>query len=150
MITKFKNLKHYGSSGIVFWYENKVLLVHPYDPDGDRYDGWSYPKGRQDAGETKRETAIREVNEEININLPINFLDKTRMQELKPVIKKKGIKHYWYFTYKLTQEEFSKYFNDSFVIPKEKLQLDEVDEARFMDIDEAKTLISNSFKDILK
>ena len=147
MITKFDELKHYGSVGIVFWYEDKVLLVHPYDPYL-KFDGWSYPKGHYEVGETKTQTAIRELNEELKINLPDTFLDNIEIKELEPFIKVKGIKHYWFYTYDLSPEEFNKYFN-SLIIPVENLQLEEVDEARFVDKQEAKKLLSSKFLGIL-
>ncbi|MGQ1839350.1 NUDIX hydrolase [Kocuria turfanensis] len=40
----------------------EVLLIHR-----PRYDDWSFPKGKQDAGETLPETAHREVGEEIGL-----------------------------------------------------------------------------------
>ena len=40
----------------------EVLLVHR-----PRYDDWSFPKGKQDAGESDEETALREVAEETGI-----------------------------------------------------------------------------------
>lgn len=141
-------IKHYGSVGIVFIYDEKVLIVHPFDPDGI-YDGWSYPKGHLEKGEKHSETAIREVEEEIKLKLPSDFLDNIELQELEPVHKDKGIKHYWYYKYDLRPDEFNRYFNDTLIIPKEKLQLDEVDEARFVDIEEAKKLLSSKFLGIL-
>jgi 8-oxo-dGTP diphosphatase len=39
--------------------ETEVLLVHR-----PKYDDWTFPKGKQDAGETDVETALREVEEE--------------------------------------------------------------------------------------
>lgn len=142
-----KYKKHYGSVGIVFWYNNKILLVHPYDPYNIFY-GWSYPKGHYEKGETKKQTAIREVGEEINVKLPNNFLDNIEIHELKPVLKNKGIKHYWYFNYELSEEEFIKYFNNSLIIPKFDLQLEEVDNAKFINVKLAKKLISRKFINI--
>lgn len=40
----------------------KVLLVHR-----PRYDDWSLPKGKLDPGETHREAALREVEEETGL-----------------------------------------------------------------------------------
>ena len=40
----------------------KVLLVHR-----DRYDDWSFPKGKLDAGESHRHAALREVEEETGL-----------------------------------------------------------------------------------
>ncbi|NPV12769.1 MAG: NUDIX domain-containing protein [Ignavibacteria bacterium] len=146
MITKFSNLKDYGSVGIVFRYKNTILLVHPTD---FKYNEWSYPKGHVENGENHKETAIREIKEELKVYLPSDFLDKSKEEELEPVIKSKGIKHYWFFRYQLNEDEFQKYFNGSFVIPKDKLQLEEVDEARFVDIEKAKKLLSSKFLGIL-
>jgi 8-oxo-dGTP diphosphatase len=39
--------------------EAEVLVVHR-----PKYDDWTFPKGKQDAGETDEETALREVEEE--------------------------------------------------------------------------------------
>ena len=40
----------------------KVLLVHR-----ERYDDWSFPKGKLDPGETHRHAALREVKEETGL-----------------------------------------------------------------------------------
>lgn len=138
----FEKKLHYGSVGIVFNYGNSVLLVHP---TGFDHNDWSYPKGRIEPGEDWKETAIREFYEEVGIKLPINFLDEKQLYELKPVEKSKGIKHYWYYKHNLTTDELKKYFNNEFVIPKENLQIEEVDEGRFVDIETAKKLISRKF-----
>jgi ADP-ribose pyrophosphatase YjhB (NUDIX family) len=147
MITKFKDL-HYGSSGIVFWYNNKVLLVKPNDPH-NLLGGWSYPKGTIDYNEHYKDTALREVEEEIGLKLPKDFLDNTPVEELENIRKAKGIKHYYFYTYILSDEEFNKYFNNNLSIPQNKLQIDEVVEARFMDKEEAKKLLSKKFLGIL-
>jgi len=135
---------HYGSSGIVFVYNDKYLIVHPTN-----FDVWSYPKGHIENDENLRMAAIREVSEELKINLPNNFLDKINVQELNPVVKAAGIKHYWFFKYYLSDFEFENYFNNSYEIPTEDLQLDEVDEARFVNIEDAKKLLDRKFHDIL-
>ena len=51
------------AGGGVVWRDDagatEVLLVHR-----PKYDDWSFPKGKQDAGESDVETALREVEEE--------------------------------------------------------------------------------------
>ena len=42
----------------------EVLLVHR-----PRYDDWSFPKGKCDPGERHRETARREVSEEVGLDV---------------------------------------------------------------------------------
>jgi len=44
----------------------KVLLVHR-----DRYDDWSFPKGKLDDGETHHHAALREVEEETGLRCRI-------------------------------------------------------------------------------
>lgn len=44
----------------------RVLLVHR-----PRYDDWSFPKGKLDAGETVEEAALREVREETGLECVI-------------------------------------------------------------------------------
>lgn len=58
----------------------EVLLVHR-----PRYDDWSFPKGKQDPGETDEQTAAREVLEETGIEPalgaelpPTTYLDRHR------------------------------------------------------------------------
>lgn len=141
-IKSFKKQLHYGSVGIVLYYGKLVLLVHP---TGSDYNDWSYPKGKVKPGEKMKETTIREFHEEIGVELPNNFLDGKKIFELDPIKKNKGIKHYWYFKHNLTHDEFKKYFNMEFVIPQDNLQIEEIDEARFVDIKIAKKLISPKF-----
>jgi 8-oxo-dGTP pyrophosphatase MutT (NUDIX family) len=150
MITKLNNLTHYGSAGIVFWYNNMILLVKPTISKLRPYSGWCYPKGHIEDGEELNETAIREVNEELNLDLPKDFLKGKEVKELPTIIKLKGIKHYYYFEYELDDAEFEYYFNSSLQIDKENLQIDEVEDAKFIDKNEAKKLIDASFIILLK
>jgi len=46
----------------------EVLLIHR-----PRYDDWSWPKGKIDAGETVPECAVREVWEEIGLKAPLGI-----------------------------------------------------------------------------
>ncbi|MGO4804042.1 NUDIX domain-containing protein [Arthrobacter sp. 2MCAF15] len=46
----------------------EVLLIHR-----PRYDDWSWPKGKIDAGETIPECAVREVEEEIGLTAPLGI-----------------------------------------------------------------------------
>ncbi|OMH24398.1 NUDIX hydrolase [Tersicoccus phoenicis] len=48
--------------------ELEVLLVHR-----PRYDDWSWPKGKQDAGETLPQTAVREVREEAGVRITLGI-----------------------------------------------------------------------------
>jgi 8-oxo-(d)GTP phosphatase len=58
------------AAGCVVWRpgpsEPEVLLIHR-----PRYDDWSYPKGKLDAGESNLEAAVREVREETGLTVVI-------------------------------------------------------------------------------
>ena len=45
----------------------EVVLIHR-----PRYDDWSFPKGKMEAGETWTETALREVEEETGIHVVLD------------------------------------------------------------------------------
>ena len=65
------------SCGGVVIYCNKVLLL--YKNQNDRHVGWVLPKGSVEMGETKAETALREVKEEGGVSAKIiSFLGSTQ------------------------------------------------------------------------
>ena len=65
----------------------QVLMIHR-----PRYDDWSWPKGKLDAGETTPECAVREVREEVGLNITLGIpLPAT----VYPVASGMKIVHYW-------------------------------------------------------
>ena len=55
--------------GVVVWRGDEFLLIRRGKPP--RYGQWSIPGGRQELGETTRETAIREIKEETNLDIDL-------------------------------------------------------------------------------
>lgn len=58
--------------GVVVWKGGKVLLVRR--GQAPRRGQWSLPGGKQELGETVRETAVREVREEAGIEISLGPL----------------------------------------------------------------------------
>ena len=60
------------AAGALIWRVNggelEVLMIHR-----DRYDDWSWPKGKLDAGETMPECAAREVFEEVGLDIHLGI-----------------------------------------------------------------------------
>lgn len=65
------------SCGGVVIHRGKVLLL--YKNQNGRYMGWVMPKGTVEEGETLKETALREVKEETNVDAEIiKYIGKTQ------------------------------------------------------------------------
>lgn len=58
--------------GVVVWRGDRVLLIQRGKPP--REGAWSLPGGKQELGETVRETAVREVREETGVEIDVTHL----------------------------------------------------------------------------
>lgn len=62
------NQAEINAAGALIWRQTtdglELLIIHR-----PRYDDWSWPKGKQDPGETLPETAIREIQEEVGLDV---------------------------------------------------------------------------------
>jgi 8-oxo-dGTP diphosphatase len=58
--------------GVVVWRGDEVLLIER--GKGPRPGGWSLPGGKQELGETVRETAHREIKEETDVDIDVTDL----------------------------------------------------------------------------
>jgi 8-oxo-dGTP diphosphatase len=113
------------ASGGVVWrraQDGSVELVVVHRP---RYDDWSLPKGKLDAGETWEDAALREVEEEVGLRCRLG-------DELPPIDYRdnKGrakVVRYW-----LMEPDGSESFTPN----------DEVDEMRWVDVATATALLS--------
>lgn len=117
--------------------EKKILICHP--SNAKWYNSYSFPKGGIDEGETIKQAAIRELFEETSVKINSDLLNED------PIILD-------YYSFKNKNEIFKRiylyvyYINDiseiglkDEVIPKENLQLEEVDWAGFLTITESKS-----------
>ncbi|WP_346844838.1 NUDIX hydrolase [uncultured Rothia sp.] len=113
------------AAGCLIWRytkeELKVLLIHR-----PHYDDWSWPKGKVDEGETVPEAAIREVREEVGLNVTLGV----------PLAVT---------SYKVKQGHKDVYYWAAQVDPTHKAQADgkEVDKLRWVTPKEARKLLTN-------
>jgi 8-oxo-dGTP pyrophosphatase MutT (NUDIX family) len=128
-----------NAAGVAIIYQNKILLVHPTGGSWQR-GICGIPKGGMEPGEDPMEAAIRELFEETSI--------RVRPDQLEPspyvvdiLSKKHGNWQLIYFLCKI--EDLAEISLESERIPKDQLQLEEVDWAKFVGPEEAYPLTSS-------
>ena len=105
----------------------EVLIVHR-----PRYDDWSLPKGKADAGERDEETALREVEEETGLRCTLGApAGRTRYRDSKGRDK---VVHYW-----LMEPESGAAAADGAFVPN-----DEVDAVRWCTLADATARLTYS------
>lgn len=128
------------SSGLVLIKNNKILLAHPTNT---KWTGtFQIPKGKLEDGEFPINAAIRETLEEVGILVNILDINQTK-HEIKYDKQGKIFKLVYYFI-----ADVSKY-NLPDILPKEQLQLQEMDYAKFYTKEESRKIIFHRFLPIL-
>lgn len=138
---RIKRLEKTVSCGILFRYNGKNLIVEQVGGD------YSLPKGKIEPGETEKEAAVRELQEEIGVEFPKELLP----DEFHTItwFKENKFKVYNYFVVDLTDEQFQEYFNGLEIIPNKDLQDYEIKWAGFVNYDELTELLAPRFLGIL-
>lgn len=114
-------MKEISAGGVVFIEENdhiQLLMIE------DRNHKWTLPKGKQEKGETYSETAIREINEETGVKgKVVKPLDKVYYEYYHPYHTKVEKEVYYYLVKALTKQI--------------KVQISEINTAKWMGMEEA-------------
>ena len=107
----------------------RILLVHP--TGGPPMGSWSIPKGHIEPGETIKQAALREVQEEVGLIFPFHRLSGNpgRLYWEKHRKQNKRVLYYWIVD--VTHWDLP---NE---LPMRQLQHEEVDIARFIELNEA-------------
>ena len=137
------------SAGIIIVLnKDKVLLCHP--SNSPWFGTYSFPKGGLEEGESTLEAAIRELREETSV-----IVNKSQISNLdNPIVvtyeNKKGTKYKTITLYTVYINDISEINLDSEVIPKERLQIEEIDWAGFVDKREAELRIFHKTRSVLE
>jgi predicted NUDIX family NTP pyrophosphohydrolase len=133
-------MNHRTSAGLAIVYQGMVLLAHTA---GRKWQGsYGIPKGGVEEGESLIEAAMRETLEEVGINVPKRLIDTTHRTYVLTSKKYKQVKTVHWFIVKI--DDLSSIGLSGLVVPKRQLQLDEVDWAGFITLDEAKKRVMQS------
>lgn len=124
------DLKKEKSCGCIIIKNNKVLLVYEKDRNF-----WGFPKGHMEKGENEIETALREVKEEVGLDVEINENKRyTQNYIIRNEIDKTSV---YYIAFPKNGEI--------------KKQESEIEKVKWCDFEEAlKTLTFENSKEILK
>lgn len=132
------------SAGIIFVCDNKILLCHSTN---SRWFGFYMPpKGHIEENESEEEAAVRETSEEIGVLVDKSQLGKRHL--IKYLRGNKVFKEVVIF--ECPVKSLDELGLNSEILPKEQLQLEEIDDARFMNKEEASVRIFHRYSELLE
>ena len=112
------------SCGCIIVDNNQALIITTSDDDGNLFS--SFPKGHQELGETHQETALREVKEEVGLDVTIT--DEAPIVTSHPVKNNTAIKTIYFFLAKLSNPNQKLKLQDEEVVSADWLTFPEADE----------------------
>ena len=133
------------SAGILFLCGHRALLAH--STKSPWWRSYTPPKGGVEKGETLEHPASREVFEEIGIRIDPSLLKEHIIVEYRDR-HNKLYKKVVLFVYRIYRySEIGLEYN---YVPHSQLQLEEIDEARFMTFEEAERKLLPRYLEYLK
>ena len=125
----YKNLpkKRMSAGAVIFNEKNELLIVKP-----SYKEGWSIPGGIVDENESPRAACLREVKEEVGIELPhVKFLC---IDYMTPRDEKGEFLIFIFYGGVLDQDQTARI----------KIQQDEISEHRFVNLEDARELLRSN------
>jgi predicted NUDIX family NTP pyrophosphohydrolase len=133
------------SAGLAITYNNMILLGHP--TNSSWFGSYSIPKGGIEIGESILDAAIRETKEELGINVKKSLIDFHEHSVMVNTKSGKPKKIIYYYVVSLT--DLSQIGLTGIKVPKQQLQLKEMDWAGMLSYNDAIKRISKSQLPIL-
>lgn len=134
------------SAGIAVIWNKKVLMVH--SKNASWFKTYTPPKGGIEEGEETIDAAIRECKEEVGITIKKDLLVKAPVEILYS--NAQGSVYKKVILFPLYIKKLSEVSLKSERVPSEQLQTEEVDDAKFMSLEEFKERILPRYYEPLK
>lgn len=128
------------ASGLAIIYQGSILLVHPANASWQRQP-FGIPKGGIEPGEDYLDCALREVKEETGISVDPTLISTSPKFF---VFYRNGVPHSRCAYFEVHLDDLSQIGLETEKVPKDQLQVEEVDWAGFVPIASALTKLSRS------
>jgi ADP-ribose pyrophosphatase YjhB (NUDIX family) len=134
------------SSGIAVIWKNKVLVAH--SKNASWFKTYTPPKGGIEEGEEAIDAAVREFKEEVGIAVEKSLLTTPPVEV--PYVNPKGGVYKKVILFPLYIRKLSEIGLKTEKVPLSQLQLEEVDDAKFMTVEEFKERVLPRYHEPLK